>query len=105
MIREIALIEVLPGQEEAFEVAVHAAFPAFLAAEGCHGVELLRSIEYGSRYRLVVLWETVEHHVVLFRASSGFARWRELASPYFASPPVVEHVRVVESGADGRPAS
>jgi len=95
MITEIAQIEVGPGDEEAFEKAVARAVPHFLAAEGCHGVRLARSEEFPQRYRLLVEWETVEHHTVTFRGSEGFARWRELAGPYFAIPPVVEHVRDV----------
>ncbi|MGI5397248.1 antibiotic biosynthesis monooxygenase family protein [Streptomyces sp. CA-251251] len=92
MITEIAQIEILPGQEEDFEKAVTQALPFFLAADGCDGVDLQRSVERPSRYRLVVRWETVEHHTVTFRASDGFARWRALAGPHFAASPQVEHV-------------
>lgn len=95
MITEIAQIEVQPGQEQEFEEAVAEALPHFLAADGCHGVDLLRGVEHPSRYRLMVRWETVEHHTVTFRASEGFARWRALAEPYFAAAPQVEHVHSV----------
>ncbi|MEU4896006.1 antibiotic biosynthesis monooxygenase family protein [Streptomyces sp. NPDC044780] len=92
MITEIAQIEVRPGSEEEFEKAVTEALPLFLAADGCDGVDLHRGVEQPSRYRLMVRWETVEHHTVTFRESEGFARWRALAGPYFAAPPQVEHV-------------
>ncbi|MFF5161519.1 antibiotic biosynthesis monooxygenase family protein [Streptomyces sp. NPDC000348] len=95
MITEIAQIEIRPGQEQEFEEAVAKALPHFLAADGCDGVDLHRSLEHPSRYRLMVRWETVEHHTVTFRASEGFARWRALAGPYFAAPPQVEHVHSV----------
>ncbi|MFE2282307.1 antibiotic biosynthesis monooxygenase family protein [Streptomyces sp. NPDC059454] len=95
MITEIAQIEILSGQEEDFEKAVTEALPLFLAADGCDGVDLQRSVEHPSRYRLMVRWETVEHHTVTFRASEGFARWRALAGPHFAAPPQVEHVHSV----------
>ncbi|MFK0120359.1 antibiotic biosynthesis monooxygenase family protein [Streptomyces sp. NPDC090994] len=95
MITEIAQIEVEPGHEEQFEEAVAQARPHFLAADGCHGVDLHRSVEHPSRYRLMVRWETVEHHTVTFRSSEGFARWRALAGPHFAAPPQVEHVHSV----------
>ena len=98
MITEIALIEVTPGDEAAFEAAVATAVPLFETAEGCHGVQLRRSVEFPSRYRLVVDWETVEHHTVIFRGSAAFARWRELAGPFFAAPPQVEHVHDVLRG-------
>ncbi|MFI8193458.1 antibiotic biosynthesis monooxygenase family protein [Streptomyces sp. NPDC085946] len=92
MITEIALIEILPGREKEFEKAVAKALPLFLAADGCAGADLHRGVEHPTRYRLMVRWETVEHHTVTFRASEGFARWRALAGPYFAAPPQVEHV-------------
>jgi quinol monooxygenase YgiN len=92
MITEIAQIEITPGQEDNFQKAFDQALPAFLAADGCHGADLHRSVEHPSRYRLMVRWETVEHHTVTFRDSEGFARWRTLAGPYFAAPPQVEHV-------------
>ncbi|MFE5398694.1 antibiotic biosynthesis monooxygenase family protein [Streptomyces sp. NPDC056568] len=95
MITEIAQIEIHPGQEQQFEEAVSTALPYFLAADGCDGVDLHRSVEHPSRYRLMVRWETVEHHTVTFRASEGYARWRALAAPHFATPPQVEHVHSV----------
>lgn len=69
-----------------------------LAAESCHGVELHRVVEHPRRCRLVVRWESVEHHTVTFRASDGFHRWRALAGPHFAAPPEVEHTCTVLSG-------
>ncbi|MCM1943569.1 antibiotic biosynthesis monooxygenase [Streptomyces sp. G3] len=95
MITEIARIEIHPGQEREFETAVAKALPHFLAADGCDGVDLHRSVEHPSRYRLMVRWETVEHHTVTFRNSEGFAKWRALAGPHFAAPPQVEHVHSV----------
>ncbi|MGW1630147.1 antibiotic biosynthesis monooxygenase family protein [Streptomyces anthocyanicus] len=92
MVTEIAQIQIHPGQEQEFEDAVAKALPHFLAADGCDGVDLHRSVEHPSRYRLMVRWETVEHHTVTFRGSEGFARWRALAGPHFAAPPQVEHV-------------
>jgi len=92
MIYEIATIEVAPEREEAFEAGVRAARPLFDAADGCRSIGLQRSIEHPSRYRLIVGWDTVDHHMVEFRNSPAFDRWRELVGPHFASPPVVEHV-------------
>lgn len=92
MITEVAQIEIHPGHEAEFEEAVTHALPFFRAAEGCDGVDLLRSVEHPTRYRLIVRWETVEHHTVTFRNSEGYTRWRALAAPHFAAPPQVEHV-------------
>jgi heme-degrading monooxygenase HmoA len=95
MIHEIAEIDITPGSEEAFEKAVAAAAPFFREARGCLGLKLHRSVEFPSRYRLIVAWETVEDHTVGFRESAGFQQWRALAGPHFATPPRVEHVEVV----------
>ena len=98
MFFEIAEIEVKPGEEAAFEAGVAKALPLFQRAKGCHGMELQRSVETPSKYRLVVKWETVEDHMVHFRGSDDFKEWRKLAGPHFASPPLVEHTRTVVAG-------
>lgn len=95
MVLEIAEIDVLPGHEAEFEAAVRQAIPVFKAAPGCHGMELQRVVEDARKYRLVVQWETVEHHTPRFRNSAGFQEWRRLAGGHFASTPVVHHTTVV----------
>ncbi len=88
---EIAQIEVIAGQEDAFVAAVAEAAAQFQAHAGCHALKLYRSHELPSRYRLVVEWDSVAAHMD-FRETPGFAEWRRLAGPFFASPPQVEHV-------------
>jgi quinol monooxygenase YgiN len=98
LIHEIAEIDVKPGTEAQFEAGVAQAAPLFRAAKGCLAMELHRSIEQPSRYRLLVRWETVENHTVDFRQSEAFQQWRALVGPYLASPPRVEHVSRVVHG-------
>ena len=98
MITEIAEIDILAGQAAAFEAAVAQAEPLFLAAAGCRGVTLGRSVETPERYWLLVRWDSVEAHTVDFRGSSAFARWRELVGPFFAAAPRVEHGLTVVGG-------
>jgi quinol monooxygenase YgiN len=98
MITEIAHIDVKPGMETEFETGVKSAAPVFQRAKGCRGMELRRSIESPSSYRLFVTWETVENHTVDFRGSPDFQEWRKLVAHCFASPPQVEHVRQVLHG-------
>jgi heme-degrading monooxygenase HmoA len=98
MITEIAQIDVKPGMESEFETGVKNAAPVFKRARGCHGMELQRSIENPSHYRLFVKWETVEDHTVHFRGSADFQEWRKLVGHCFASPPAVEHVEKVVQG-------
>ncbi|MEH3106448.1 MAG: antibiotic biosynthesis monooxygenase [Sphingomonas fennica] len=91
MFTEIASITIDPARAAEFEAAVAEAAPHFRAAAGCHGMALERVVEEPAHYRLIVRWATVEDHVVHFRNSEGFTRWRALAGPYFAAPPAVIH--------------
>jgi heme-degrading monooxygenase HmoA len=95
MITEIAQIDVKPGTEKDFEAAVAKARPLFLRAKGGRGIELHRSIEKPSRYRLLAKWDTVENHTVDFRGSEDFQAWRALVGQYFAAAPEVEHTETV----------
>jgi len=87
MIYENAHIEIDPAQAEQFEAAVSLCAPLFRAARGCTGMSLERQIENPAHYILRVQWETVEDHMVHFRNSAEFQRWRALAGPFFAMPP------------------
>ncbi len=98
MITETAQIEVKPGMEAEFEAGVKKAAPIFQRAKGCTAMELRRSIEKPSRYRLFVGWATLENHTVDFRGSADFQEWRKLVAHCFASPPEVEHVTQVVKG-------
>ena len=91
MIIEHALLPVRAGMEEEFERAMKSALPIIESAEGCHGAEVRRQIEEPSTYLLVVTWESVEHHMVGFRESSAFERWRELTHPFYVERPDVTH--------------
>lgn len=97
MITEIATLTIDPGQSEAFEAAVAKAAPLFQSAAGCHGMALEQVIETPEKYRLLVQWETVDHHMVTFRESEAFQQWRALAGPYFVEPPSVVHSRPTAS--------
>lgn len=96
MVTEIAHLVIKAGEEAAFEKKVALAKPHFMAAKGCHGVKLVRSVEAPDQYQLMVEWETVEAHMVDFRESDGFQQWRALAGPHFAQAPTVEHVQTID---------
>ena len=98
MVLEIAQFEIKPDLEEAFEAGVKQAVPLFERAKGCTGLELARSVEKPSRYRLFVQWDTLENHTVDFRASADFQAWRTLVGHCFENPPEVEHVVPVIQG-------
>ena len=98
MVLEIAQIDIKPGMEAEFEAGVAKAAPIFKRAKGCTSLELHRSVEKPSRYRLLVGWQTVENHTVDFRGSDDFQAWRKLVGHCFASAPEVEHTKQTVAG-------
>jgi heme-degrading monooxygenase HmoA len=91
MILEIALIDIRPGQEDAFATAYVKARHLVATTPGCRSVRMTRGIESPSRFVLLVEWDSIEAHLETFRGSDRFGRWRALIGEYFAGPPVVEH--------------
>jgi heme-degrading monooxygenase HmoA len=91
MVLEVALIDVLAGQEEAFAVVYLKARSGLAETPGCRTVRMTRGIESPSRFVLLVEWDSVAAHEENFRATERFTTWRSLIGPYFAGPPVVEH--------------
>jgi len=99
MVYEIAEIHVVAGKEPEFEAAVKEAVPLFQRSRGCLSMELQRTIETPTKYRLVVGWETVDDHLVHFRGAPEFQEWRRLVGPFFAKgPPAVDHAAVAVRG-------
>lgn len=91
MVLEVAQIDIIPGQEDAFVSAYTTARRLVADTPGCRSVRMTRGIESPSRFVLLVEWDSVEAHEVNFRGSPSFPEWRRLIGPYFASAPQVEH--------------
>lgn len=98
MVLEVALIDVLPGQEDAFAAAYRLGHPVLAGTAGCRSVRMTRGIESPTRFVLLVEWDSVAAHNENFRGTERFTRWRELIGPYFAGPPTVEHFTDVTPG-------
>lgn len=91
MVLEVALIDVVPGQEDEFAAAYGKARELLAATEGCRSVRMTRGVESPSRFVLLVEWDSVEAHLDNFRATERYTAWRGLIGPYFDGPPRVEH--------------
>ncbi len=92
MILEVADIRIAPGQQAAFENALHRGVAEVVStAQGYQSFELRRGMESPERYLLLIRWQTLEDHTVHFRGGPLFAQWRAIVGPFFASPPHVEH--------------
>jgi heme-degrading monooxygenase HmoA len=96
MILEHADIRIDPARAADFEAAIIQGATTVIAnAQGFQGYKVNRSIESPGRYILMIYWDTLEDHTVGFRQSPAFADWRALVGPFFAQPPVVEHMELV----------
>ncbi|WP_086055462.1 antibiotic biosynthesis monooxygenase family protein [Protofrankia coriariae] len=89
---EVARFDVVPGQEEAFAAAYRRVVTEITTCPGCRSARLARGVETPSRFVLFVEWENLDAHLVTFRTSDRFTRWRAALGPFFAQPPSVEHV-------------
>ena len=91
MILEVAILNVIPGQEAAFERSFNEAQTIIASMPGYIGHELKRCVEKPSRYLLLVHWETLEDHTQGFRGSAQYQEWRALLHHYYDPFPEVEH--------------
>ena len=91
MVVEVAVFEIKPGEEADFAAAYHRVRPEVAGTPGCLSVRLTRGVESPSRFVLLVEWESVDAHLVGFRGTERFTRWRAGVGSFFAAPPQVEH--------------
>jgi len=98
MVLEVGLINITPGQEDAFAAAYAKAHETLATTPGCRSVRMTRGIESPSRFVLLVEWDSVEAHLDNFRATERFTTWRGLIGPYFDGAPSVEHFADLTNG-------
>lgn len=91
MVLEVAILNLRPGEADAFESAFREAQNLVAATPGYQRHELRRCVEAGDRYLLLVWWDSVESHTRGFRNSAGYQRWRDLLHHFYDPFPVVEH--------------
>lgn len=95
MILEIAILDVRPGETEAFEADFRKAQTLVAQIEGYQRHELSRCLENSDRYLLQIWWDTLEAHTEGFRSSPQYEEWRELLHHYYDPFPAVEHYESV----------
>lgn len=99
MIREHALLHVIPGREADFEVAFSEARSLISSRHGFRNLSLSRSVESPTTYLLLVEWDSLEDHTVGFRQSTEYERWKALLHHFYEPLPVVEHFTPVQLSA------
>lgn len=95
MILELAVLDVMPGREAAFEQAFGEASHIIASINGYVSHQLQRCAEKQSRYLLLVNWASLEAHTEGFRGSSEYQEWKRLLHHFYDPFPEVEHYRLV----------
>jgi heme-degrading monooxygenase HmoA len=95
VITEHAVLEVIPGQEQAFVDAMGTAKALIAASPGFVSLRVERCIERPSCFLLLVEWETLEDHTEGFRGSAAYEEWRVALHHFYDPFPVVEHFEAV----------
>lgn len=89
MILEIAFIEIAKHHQSEFELAARKAVDEIMSlSSGFIDFEMCRGIEEESTYVFTIRWETLEDHIVGFRESELFRKWRAAIGPYFENSPI-----------------
>jgi heme-degrading monooxygenase HmoA len=99
MILEVAILNVKPGEEPAFERDFRKASQYISQSAGYISHELQRCLETKNRYLLLAKWETLEAHTEGFRKSPVYLEWKRLLHHYYDPFPVVEHYTSVSNRA------
>ena len=95
MILEVAILDVITGQEKEFETAFERASSIIASMSGYISHQLQHCIEKENRYLLLVNWETLEDHTIGFRGSEEYQEWRKLLHHFYDPFPVVEHYELI----------
>ena len=91
MILEVAVLNVIPGQEDDFLMAFSKAKDIISDMKGYISHELKRCIENTSQFILLVEWETLTDHTVGFRESAEYQEWKSLLHHFYDPFPIVQH--------------
>ncbi len=91
MILEVAILNVIPGQEDDFLAAFSKAQRIISKMEGYISHQLKRCIEHSSQFILLVEWEKLTDHTVGFRESAEYQEWKSLLHHFYDPFPIVEH--------------
>jgi heme-degrading monooxygenase HmoA len=91
MVREHAVLPVIPGREAEFEAALAEAVPIISGSPGFRRLSVSRGVERPSDYLLLVEWDSLAAHTEGFRGSPAFERWRALLHHFYDPFPDVQH--------------
>jgi heme-degrading monooxygenase HmoA len=91
VITEHALLEVIPGQEDAFIEAMRVAKAHIAGSPGFVSLRVERCVERPGCFLLLVEWERLQDHTEGFRGSPAYQEWQAALHHFYDPFPVVEH--------------
>jgi heme-degrading monooxygenase HmoA len=91
MILEVAVLNVIPGQEDEFLRAFSKAQEIISKMAGYISHQLKRCVENPSQFILLVEWEKLADHTEGFRKSDEYQEWKRLLHHFYDPFPKVEH--------------
>ncbi|MBF4470710.1 antibiotic biosynthesis monooxygenase family protein [Flavobacterium sp. HJJ] len=95
MVLEVAVLQVIKGEEVHFEKDFTIASQYIQSIPGYLNHSLRKSIEEENKYLLLVDWKKLDDHTIGFRESEAYLEWKKLLHPYYNPFPVVEHYEMV----------
>ncbi|WP_327752269.1 antibiotic biosynthesis monooxygenase family protein (plasmid) [Sphingobium sp. SJ10-10] len=95
MITEVVEIPLKEGMVDQFMAAAEKSKSLFVGSPGFIAFEAHRVIEHPSTIMLLIQWETVEHHMEMFRNSPQYTQWRANVGEYFADAPRLQHTETM----------
>lgn len=95
MILEVAILNVISGQETQFEKDFATAGQYISSIKGYIKHSLKKCIEQENKYILLVEWENLEDHTIGFRQSLQYQEWKRLLHYYYDPFPIVEHYKEI----------
>lgn len=90
------MLHVKPGLESDFEATFEKASKIISSMNGYLYHELHKCIEVKGKYLLLVKWENLEAHTVVFRSSAEYQEWKKLLHHFYDPFPIVEHFEEIE---------
>ena len=91
MILEVAILNVIPGQEDDFLKAFSKAKNIIAGMPGYISHQLKRCIENINQFILLVEWEKLTDHTEGFRGAKEYQEWKSLLHHFYDPFPTVEH--------------
>lgn len=91
MILEVAILNIRPNQNQAFEAAFQKAAPIIASMKGYINHQLKKCLEHPNQYILLVNWETLADHEIGFRQSAEYQEWKALLHHFYDPFPTVLH--------------